>query len=50
MDGFTVADVLTGYGSTLGNAKKFYTGGCSVTALLDQSNLGSSVVATGKFH
>ena len=43
-------DVLTGYGSTVGNAKKFYTGGCSGTALLDQSNLRSSVVATGKFQ
>ena len=34
-----MADILTGYGSTVGNAKKLYTGGCSGTALLDQSNL-----------
>ena len=43
-------DVLTGYGSTVGNAKKFYKGGRSGTALLDQRNRMYSVAATGKSH
>jgi len=43
-------DVLTGYGSTVGNAKKFYKGGRSGTALLDLRNRRYSVAATGKPH
>ena len=50
MDGFTMTDVLTGYRSTVGNAKKFYKGGRSGAALLDLRNRRYSVAATGKPH